>query len=99
MVRTEKRVVKIKPLGIQEDVTIISTSKDMVNTARELLKKLEAAEEKETNFSRITESPEALAEFIAEDRKECHSAICMEGLCDGCTKEGVLKWLKQEKKQ
>ena len=47
-----------------------------------------------TNFQRITASPEALAEFIAEDREWCHHAICID--CDGCTKEGVLKWLKQE---
>ena len=53
--------------------------------------------ETENNFSRITESPEALAEFIAEDRKECHRAHCSVA-CDGCTKEGVLKWLKQESK-
>ncbi len=47
------------------------------------------------NFDRVTESPEKLAEFIAEDREWCHHAICID--CDGCTKEGVLKWLKQEK--
>ena len=47
-----------------------------------------------TNYRKIIASPETLAEFIAEDRKQCHQANCG-AECDGCTKEGVLRWLKQ----
>lgn len=53
-------------------------------------------EEYRTNFERITESPEALAEFLAHDRMECHTAVCCSISCTGCTKEGVLKWLNEE---
>ena len=48
-----------------------------------------------TNYRKIIASPETLAEFIAEDRKRCHQANCSVE-CDGCTKEGVLRWRKQE---
>ena len=48
-----------------------------------------------TNYRKIIASQETLAEFIAEDRKQCHQANCG-AECNGCTKEGVLRWLKQE---
>ena len=48
-----------------------------------------------TNFANITATPEALAEFIVEDRRQCHQANCSSE-CDGCTKEGVLRWLEKE---
>jgi hypothetical protein len=48
-----------------------------------------------TNFDEITESPEALAEFINE-RRACNFCIhenekCSEGMC----KDGILTWLNQ----
>ena len=48
-----------------------------------------------TNFDRITDSPEKLAEFIADDRMHCHFATC-DVSCNGCTKQGVLEWLNEE---
>ena len=58
---------------------------------------------KQTNFQRITASEEALAEFISdivydcadvdsdEDGKQCY--VCP---MNWCSKDKVLKWLKQE---
>ena len=58
-----------------------------------------------TNFQRITQSEEALAEFISNITCECwgckrvYSASCphhKSGLTDFCDRESALEWLKQE---
>lgn len=59
-----------------------------------LLSKTE--KEKQTNFQRITASPEALAEFIVKLVDDCtirHEC----GICHSwCDEKVVTKWLKQE---
>ena len=61
--------------------------------------------QEQTNFQRITESPEKLAEFISNITCECrgckrvYSASCphhKSGLTDFCDRENALEWLKQE---
>lgn len=73
----------IEALGVFEDTHGIKIGTSIV----ELIPK--------TNFASITATPEALAEFIAADRRQCHQANCSSE-CDGCTKEGVLRWLEKE---
>ena len=60
---------------------------------------------KPTNFDRITQSEEALAEFISNITCECwgckrvYYASCphyKSGLTDFCDRESALEWLKQE---
>ena len=93
-------------VGQQEDVTVISNSKDMVDTVDRMLKAFEAAEDKQTNFERITESPEKLAEWLAKHYDYCTYADCdncpvnnEDGSCgnEGKTDYEIwLWWLKQE---
>ena len=70
---------------------------------RYTLEKCSAFKEKQTNFSRITASPEALAEFIDEVLKCCeyndNCAGCPLDWRDQiCNKNGIIEWLKQESK-
>lgn len=60
---------------------------------------------RKTNFQRITQSEETLAEFISNITCECwgckrvYSASCphhKNGLTDFCDGENALEWLKQE---
>ena len=92
-------------VGQQEDVTVISNSKDMVDAVDRLLKQLEAAKDKQTNFDRITESPEALAEFINDVAKRCYTcgdgyttqpAYCPFHRCLRGSDFGITEWLNQE---
>jgi hypothetical protein len=63
-----------------------------------LLSKTE--KEKQTNFQRITASPEALAEFIIDKLQYCKRPVCpicpVWKKCDGVSKDAFVKWLKQE---
>ena len=56
--------------------------------------------EKQTNFKRITASPEALAEFIIDTLQYCKRPVCpicpVWKKCDGVSKDAFVKWLKQE---
>lgn len=58
--------------------------------------------EKQTNFDRITKTPEALAEFIIDKLQYCKRPVCpicpVWKKCDGVSKEAFVKWLKQESK-
>ena len=58
------------------------------------------AHERQTNFQRITSSPEALAEFIIDKLQYCKRPVCpicpVWKKCDGVSKEAFVKWLKQE---
>ena len=53
-----------------------------------------------TNFDRVTESPEALAEFIIDTLQYCKRPVCpicpVWKKCDGVSKDAFVKWLKQE---
>ena len=64
------------------------------------IKKCSAFMEKQTNFSRITASPEALAEFIIDKLQYCKRPVCpicpVWKKCDGVSKDAFVKWLKQE---
>ena len=55
---------------------------------------------RQTNFSRITSSPEALAEFIIDKLQYCKRPVCpicpVWKKCDGVSKDAFVKWLKQE---
>ena len=57
---------------------------------------------RQTNFSRITASPEALAEFIIDKLQYCKRPVCpicpVWEKCDGVSKDAFVKWLKQESK-
>ena len=70
------------------------------------IKKCSAFKYKETNFSRITSGPEALAEFIGSVLDCCSDEF---GVCKRCPldktciadkgfKQSALEWLKQESK-
>jgi hypothetical protein len=63
-----------------------------------LLSKTE--KEKQTNFQRITSSPEALAAFIIDKLQYCKRPVCpicpVWKKCDGVSKDAFVKWLKQE---
>ena len=56
--------------------------------------------EKQTNFDRITKTPEALAEFIIDKLQYCKRPVCpicpVWKKCDGVSKDAFVKWLKQE---
>jgi len=58
------------------------------------------AHERQTNFSRITASHEALAEFIIDKLQYCKRPVCpicpVWKKCDGVSKDAFVKWLKQE---
>ena len=64
------------------------------------IKKCSAFKEKQTNFSRITASHEALAEFIIDKLQYCKRPVCpicpVWKKCDGVSKDAFVKWLKQE---
>lgn len=55
---------------------------------------------RQTNFSRITATPEALAEFIIDKLQYCKRPVCpicpVWKKCDGVSKDAFVKWLKQE---
>ena len=63
-----------------------------------LLSKTE--KEKQTNFQRISATPEALAEFIIDKLQYCKRPVCpicpVWKKCDGVSKDAFVKWLKQE---
>ena len=59
----------------------------------------------QTNFQRITATPEALAEFISDIVYDCADMVSDENgrycfVCNThwCSKQDVLEWLKQEEK-
>ena len=56
--------------------------------------------EKQTNFDRITKTPETLAEFIIDKLQYCKRPVCpicpVWKKCDGVSKDAFVKWLKQE---
>jgi len=58
------------------------------------------AHRRETNFQRITATPEALAEFIIDKLQYCKRPVCpicpVWKKCDGVSKDAFVKWLKQE---
>ena len=82
-----------RAIGQEEETEVIMTGESATETYKKLLE-MANKEDVTTNFDRITESPEALAEFIAEDRKWCHDISCSPN-CTGCTKDGVLEWLNR----
>ena len=67
---------------------------------RYTLEKCSAFKEQQTNFSSITSSPEALAEFIIDKLQYCKRPVCpicpVWKKCDGVSKDAFVKWLKQE---
>lgn len=83
-----------RAIGQEEETEVIMTGESAAETFKKILEMAENAEDVTTNFDRITESPETLAEFIAEDRKWCHDISCSPD-CTGCTKDGVLEWLNR----
>ena len=58
---------------------------------------------RETNFQRITATPEALAEFIIDKLQYCKRPVCpicpVWKKCDGVSKDAFVKWLKQESEE
>jgi len=55
---------------------------------------------RQTNFQRITASPEALASFIIDKLQYCKRPVCpicpVWKKCDGVSKDAFVEWLKQE---
>ena len=80
------------------DVDDVDDDKDIKEMLSETIAKIE--NQKQTNFQRITKSPEALAEFTehfancGDDCPVSNKNIC-EYKCKKC-KETLLAWLKQE---
>ena len=90
-----------RAIRLEEDVTVIATGENAVKGYEELTKMAENARDITTNFDRITESPEKLAEFIDKIICHCsdHDKDCTE--CPmrenrNCDYETTLEWLNQE---
>ena len=86
------------------DVDDVDDDKDIKEMLSETIAKIE--NQKQTNFQRITKSPEALAEFIGSVLDICSNVF---GECKHCPlnktciadkgfKQIALEWLKQESK-
>lgn len=62
---------------------------------------------KPTNFERVTESPEALAEFIHEAECMCESCVVGDLSCNDCERQwcglagrkDIIDWLNEESKE
>lgn len=86
------------------DVDDIDDVKDIKEILKETITKIE--NQKQTNFQRITKSPEALAEFIgsvldccSDNFGECkHCPLDKNCIANKGFKEIALVWLKQEAK-
>lgn len=59
-----------------------------------------SGEVEQTNFDRITSSPETLAEFIIDKLQYCKRPVCpicpVWKKCDGASKEAFVEWLREE---
>lgn len=90
-----------RAIGQAEETEVIMTGESVIEGYKKLMKMAENAKDVTTNFDRITESPEKLAEFIDKILCHCsdHDKDCTE--CPmrenrNCDYETTLEWLNQE---
>lgn len=95
-----------RAIGQEEETEVIMTGESATEAYKKLMEMAENAEDVTTNFERITESPEALAEYLfqidyncivcpPEHRNRCY---CYEN-CDLQREEAKKAWLEWLEKE
>lgn len=97
---------RFRAIGQEEETEVIMTGESAAEAYKKLMEMAENAEDVTTNFERITESPEALAEYLSDIDYSCivcppeHSNRCC--CYENCdlereeAKKAWLEWLEKE---
>ena len=84
-----------RAIGQEEETEAIMTGESATEAYKKILE-LANKEDVTTNFDRITESPEALAEFLRSVRCYCDYIHNCKKCPTGCKNGGWLGWLQEK---